>query len=154
MIGLTDIKDIEAIELDQKYGAHHYTRLETVIRKTAGAWLYTQDGRKMLDCLAAYSAANPGHHHPKIVNALMSALQGNYGSVISNVVYTDPLGLFLSKMAKFVPQLAPRFGQEMFHGFSFLVLVGAEAFGQQVEINLVAVEIRTVHTGEFGLAAD
>jgi ornithine--oxo-acid transaminase len=41
---------------------------------------------------------------------MISALQGNYGSVISNVVYTDPLGLFLEKVATFVPQLAPRFG--------------------------------------------
>jgi ornithine--oxo-acid transaminase len=31
-------------------------------------------------------------------------------SVISNVIYTDPLALFLSKTAEFVPQLGPRFG--------------------------------------------
>ncbi|RMG02124.1 MAG: aspartate aminotransferase family protein, partial [Planctomycetota bacterium] len=62
------------------------------------------------DCLAAYSAANPGHHHPEIVRALVDALQGNYGSVISNVVYTDSLGLFLKKTAELLPQLGPRFG--------------------------------------------
>ena len=81
-----------------------------IITVDSGCWLTDQRGRTYLDCLAAYSAANPGHHHPKIVAALVDALQGHYGSVISNVVYTDPLGLFLEKTAGFIPQLAPRFG--------------------------------------------
>jgi ornithine--oxo-acid transaminase len=110
MTGLTDLKDIEVIELDQKYGAHHYKRLDTVIRKTKGAWLYTQDGTKIIDCLAAYSAANPGHHHPKIVNALVNALQEGMGSVISNVIYTDVKSRFLKKFCNLFPQLGPRFG--------------------------------------------
>ena len=75
-----------------------------------GAWLYTQDGRKILDCLAAYSAANAGHHHPKIVAALVKALQDGYASVISNVVYTDVLSLFLKRVSQLVPQLGTRFG--------------------------------------------
>jgi ornithine--oxo-acid transaminase len=40
----------------------------------------------------------------------MDALIGNYASVLSNVVFTDPLGIFLSEAAKFAPQMAPRFG--------------------------------------------
>jgi ornithine--oxo-acid transaminase len=80
------------------------------VRTAQGSWITDINGRKYLDCLAAYSAANLGHHHPKVVNALMRALLGNYASAISNVVYTDPLALFLSKTAEFVPQLAPRFG--------------------------------------------
>jgi ornithine--oxo-acid transaminase len=111
MTGLTDLKDIEVIELDQKYGAHHYKRLDTVIRKTKGAWLYTQDGTKIIDCLAAYSAANPGHHHPKIVNALVNALQEGMGSVISNVIYTDVKARFLKKLCNLLPQLGHRFGE-------------------------------------------
>ena len=81
-----------------------------VVRTAQGSWITDIDGRKYLDCLAAYSAANLGHHHPKVVNALMRALVGNYASVISNVIYTDPLAMFLSKTAEFVPQLGPRFG--------------------------------------------
>jgi ornithine--oxo-acid transaminase len=42
---------------------------------------------------------------------MIKALQGHYGSVISNVVYTDPLGIFLAKTANLVPQLGPRFGE-------------------------------------------
>ena len=96
--------------LEERYGAHHYARLEVVVRQARGSWITDVEGRRYLDCLAAYSAANPGHHHPKIVNALIKALLGDYGSVISNVVYTDPLGLFLSRMAEFVPPLGTRFG--------------------------------------------
>jgi ornithine--oxo-acid transaminase len=96
--------------LEERCGAHHYARLDVVVRQARGSWITDVEGKRYLDCLAAYSAANPGHHHPRIVNALVKALQGNYASVISNVVYTDPLGLFLSRMAESVPPLAPRFG--------------------------------------------
>jgi len=107
-LGYSELSDKEILDIDQLYGATHYGRLKTIVRKTEGAWMYTQDGRKILDCLAAYSAANPGHHHPKIVQALVTALQNGYGSVISNVVYTDVMSLFLKRISTLVPQMAPR----------------------------------------------
>ncbi|MDD4050870.1 MAG: ornithine--oxo-acid transaminase [candidate division Zixibacteria bacterium] len=109
-VGFSNLSDQEIYNFEETFGAHHYDRLHTVIRKTEGAWLYTQDGRKILDCLAAYSAANAGHHHPKIVAAAVEALQGHYSSVISNVVYTDLLALFCKRVSEMLPQLAPRFG--------------------------------------------
>jgi len=109
-IGFSSVVDNVVYDLEQRFGAHHYNRLNVVVRSAQGSWITDINGKKYLDCLAAYSAANLGHNHPKIVNALMQALVGNYGSVISNVVYTDTLALFLSRMAEFVPQLAPRFG--------------------------------------------
>ena len=90
-IGFSDLTDDEIINDEKAYGAHHYGRLNLVVREAKGCWLTALDGKKYLDCLAAYSAANPGHHHPKIVAALVDALEGNYASVISNVVYTDVL---------------------------------------------------------------
>ncbi|MGD9333266.1 MAG: aspartate aminotransferase family protein [Desulfobacterales bacterium] len=108
--GFSHTPDDTIRALEERYGAHHYARLDVVVRRARGSWITDVDGRRYLDCLAAYSAANPGHHHPKIVNALIRALMGDYGSVLSNVVYTDPLGLFLSRMAEFVPPLGPRFG--------------------------------------------
>jgi len=104
------VADDKIVDFEDTYGAHHYDRLNLVVRQAKGCWLTDATGRKYLDCLAAYSAANPGHHHPKIVHAMTEALLGNYASVISNVVYTDPLGVFLEKAANFAPQLAPRFG--------------------------------------------
>ncbi len=109
-LGFSAIQDKEILETESTYGAHHYGRLELVVRRTEGCWLYTEDGKKYLDCLAAYSAANQGHHNPKIVKALKDALDGQYGSVISNVVYTDSLALLLKKVSTLVPQLGTRFG--------------------------------------------
>jgi ornithine--oxo-acid transaminase len=108
--GFSDEPDERVYALERSSGANHYERLNVVVRTARGCWVTDIHGRKYLDCLAAYSAANLGHHHPKVVKAMMRALSGNYASVISNVVYTDPLALFLSKTAEFVPQLGPRFG--------------------------------------------
>lgn len=108
--GFSNESDKTIFNLEEDYGAHHYERIRLVVRHAKGCWLTDDKGKKYLDCLAAYSAANPGHHHPTITNAVMDALIGNYASVLSNVVYTDPLGIFLSEAARFAPQMAPRFG--------------------------------------------
>jgi len=96
--------------LEERYGARTYERINLVVRRAKGCWLYDGADNEYLDCLAAYSAANLGHHHPAVVNAAVEALQNCYGGVISNVVYNDALGLFLSKVSDFIPQLGKRFG--------------------------------------------
>jgi len=108
--GFSNFSDSDIFELEENCGAHHYERVKLVVRHAIGCWLYDETGKKYLDCLAAYSAANPGHHHPDLIQAITNALEGKFASVLSNVVYTDPLGVFLSKAADFAPQLAPRFG--------------------------------------------
>ncbi len=110
MIGYTPLTDKEVLDIDDIYGAKHYQRLKTIVRRMKDAWIYTQDGRRIIDCLAAYSAANAGHHHPTIVQALVNALQDGHGSVISNVVYSDSRAAFLKKVCEYVPQLGVRFG--------------------------------------------
>jgi ornithine--oxo-acid transaminase len=60
----------EFIELEEKYGAHNYHPLDVVIEKGEGVWVHDVEGNKYLDCLAAYSAVNQGHCHPRIINAL------------------------------------------------------------------------------------
>lgn len=109
--GFSQLPDSEIIDFEKTAGADHYGRLGLVVRKAEGCWLTGIDGTKHLDCLAAYSAANPGHHHPKIVKALVDALNGSYASVLSNMVYTDSLGIFLKKAADTLPQLGLRFGE-------------------------------------------
>ena len=110
IFGCSTASDQMVVDYEQKFGAHHYERLEVVVRQAKGCWVTDVNGRQYLDCLAAYSAANPGHHHPKIVQAVVNALLGDYAGVISNVVYTDPLALFLKRTAEFAPQLGQRFG--------------------------------------------
>jgi ornithine--oxo-acid transaminase len=58
------------IELEEKYGAHNYHPLDVVISKAEGVWVYDVEGNKYLDCLAAYSAVNQGHCHPRIIKTL------------------------------------------------------------------------------------
>lgn len=110
--GFSQLPDDKIIDLESTFGAHHYGRLQMVVRQAQGCWLKTISGQEYLDCLAAYSAANQGHHHPYIVEALVKALQNSYGSVISNVVYTDSLALFLKRISSMLPQLGSRFGNE------------------------------------------
>ncbi len=107
--GFSDLTDKQVFDFEREFGAHHYGRIGLAVRKAEGVWLYDSENSKYLDCLAAYSAANQGHHHPVIVKALVDALQGSYASVISNVVYTDSLAVFLKRIATLIPTLAPRF---------------------------------------------
>jgi len=63
------------IELENQYGAHNYHPLDVVIERADGVWVYDIDGRRYLDCLAAYSAVNQGHCHPRILETLMEQAQ-------------------------------------------------------------------------------
>lgn len=58
------------IDIEEKYGAHNYHPLDVVIERAEGVWVYDVEGNKYLDCLAAYSAVNQGHCHPRIIKVL------------------------------------------------------------------------------------
>lgn len=59
-----------AITLENKYGAHNYHPIPVVIERANGIYMWDTDNHKYFDFLAAYSAVNQGHCHPKIINAL------------------------------------------------------------------------------------
>lgn len=61
----------ELIELENSYGAHNYEPFDVVVERAEGCWVYDVEGKRFLDCLAAYSAVNQGHCHPKILAALI-----------------------------------------------------------------------------------
>jgi ornithine--oxo-acid transaminase len=67
---MMDSKDL--ILLEDLYGAHNYHPLDVVVSKAKGIWMWDVEGKKYLDFLAAYSAANQGHCHPRIVKALQA----------------------------------------------------------------------------------
>ena len=58
------------VELENRYGAHNYRPLDVVIERAEGVWVYDVEGKRYLDCLAAYSAVNQGHCHRKILRTL------------------------------------------------------------------------------------
>lgn len=74
--GTTDSqKTAELIKLEDTYGAHNYHPLDVVIERAEGVWVHDVDGNRYLDFLAAYSAVNQGHCHPKILAALNDQAQ-------------------------------------------------------------------------------
>jgi ornithine--oxo-acid transaminase len=64
----------ELVQMENQYGAHNYHPLDVVIERAEGCWVYDVDGKKYLDCLAAYSAVNQGHCHPEIMKAAIAQL--------------------------------------------------------------------------------
>ena len=44
------------INLEETYGAHNYHPLDVVLEKAEGVWVYDVEGKRYIDCLAAYSA--------------------------------------------------------------------------------------------------
>ncbi|GAB4281272.1 MAG: ornithine aminotransferase [Candidatus Promineifilaceae bacterium] len=86
------------IELDETYGAHNYHPLDVVIEKAEGVWVYDVDGNKYLDCLAAYSAVNQGHCHPKILEAAVE--QMHRVTLTSRAFRNDQMGPFLKELCE------------------------------------------------------
>jgi ornithine--oxo-acid transaminase len=115
------LTDQEVIDIDKQFGAQHYGRVDLCVHRWKGVWLYDRGGRPYFDCLAAYSAANQGHHHPEIKEVVNWALRNNMFSVISNVPYMPLLALFNRKISTMIPQLGPRFGN---HGNKVLIKNG------------------------------
>ncbi len=58
------------IKTEDQYGAHNYKPLDVVITKGKGVWLEDVEGNKYMDFLAAYSAVNQGHCHPRLVKVM------------------------------------------------------------------------------------
>jgi len=82
----------EYIELEDRYGTHNYHPLDVVIERAEGIWVWDVEGRKYLDMLAAYSAVNQGHSHPRIVDAMID--QVRRVSLTSRAFRNDKLGPF------------------------------------------------------------
>ncbi len=83
---------LQAIELEEKYGAHNYHPLPVVLAKGEGVFLWDVEGKRYFDFLSAYSAVNQGHCHPRIKNALIE--QAGILTLTSRAFYNDVLGPF------------------------------------------------------------
>ena len=86
------------IELEETYGAHNYRPLDVVLSRGKGVWVWDVDGKKYLDCLAAYSAVNQGHCHPKILDAMRE--QAGKLTMTSRAFRNDQLGLFYKELCE------------------------------------------------------
>jgi ornithine--oxo-acid transaminase len=86
----------EFIALEEAYGAHNYHPLDVVVERADGAWVYDVEGKRYLDCLAAYSAVNQGHCHPRIRAALVQ--QASKVTLTSRAFHNSQLPLLLKEL--------------------------------------------------------
>jgi ornithine--oxo-acid transaminase len=86
------------IALEERYGAHNYHPLDVVVARAQGSWVWDVEGRKYLDFLAAYSAVNQGHCHPRIVEALIR--QAHAVTLTSRAFRNDQLGLLYQQICE------------------------------------------------------
>ncbi len=64
------MKADKLIRIEDQYGANNYHPLDIVIKKAEGVWVEDVAGNRYMDFLAAYSAVNQGHCHPRLLKAL------------------------------------------------------------------------------------
>jgi ornithine--oxo-acid transaminase len=86
------------ISLEEQYGANNYHPLDVVIEKAKGVWVWDVEGNKYMDCLAAYSAVNQGHCHPRIVKALQN--QAEKVTLTSRAFRNDQLPLLYKELCE------------------------------------------------------
>src|ERR1700756_2867064 len=87
-----------AIALVDRYAAHNYSPLPVVAAGAEGVGITDVDGRRYLDCLAAYSAVNFGHRNPEITAAAHAQL--DTVTLVSRAFHSDRLCPFCEALAE------------------------------------------------------
>jgi ornithine--oxo-acid transaminase len=88
----------ELIAHEQQLGAHNYSPLDVVLSRGEGVWVWDVDDKRYLDCLAAYSAVNQGHCHPRIRQAMID--QAEKITITSRAFRNDQLALLYEDLAE------------------------------------------------------
>ncbi len=84
----------------EQWSAHNYHPLNVVIERGEGCWVWDVEGNKYLDMLAAYSAVNQGHRHPRIIAALRE--QAEKLTLTSRAFHNDQMGSFLRQLCELI----------------------------------------------------
>ncbi len=87
-----------AIAVDEQYAAHNYAPLPVVAASAEGAWITDVEGRRYLDCLAAYSAVNFGHRNAEVIATAHAQLDAV--TLVSRAFHSDRLGPFCAALAE------------------------------------------------------
>ncbi len=83
--------------LSHEHSAHNYLPIPVVIAEAEGAWVTDVEGRRYLDMLAAYSALNFGHRHPRLIEAARRQL--DQVTLVSRAFDHDQFGPFCAELA-------------------------------------------------------
>lgn len=128
-----------AIALDHRHVAHNYSPLPVVAASAEGAWITDIEGRRYLDCLAAYSAVNFGHRNPE-VTAIAHA-QLDTVTLVSRAFHSD-------RLAPFCEALAALCGKDM----ALPMNSGAEAVESGIKIaRKWGLEVKGVPAGQANI---
>ena len=95
----TSISSADAMELEDKYGAHNYHPLPVVLSKAEGIYLWNPEGERFIDCLSAYSAVNQGHCHPRLIKVMTE--QASRLTLTSRAFYSDALGEYCKYITEY-----------------------------------------------------
>lgn len=98
MTATTATRTTAFIDEVEQYSAHNYHPLPVVLTRGEGVWVWDVNGKRYLDCLAAYSAVNQGHCHPKIVAAAKRQLDRM--TLTSRAFHNDQMGPFLRRLCE------------------------------------------------------
>jgi ornithine--oxo-acid transaminase len=91
----------QAVALIESHIAHNYGLLcRDPVVKAEGPWLHLKSGRKIFDGVAAYSAANLGHGHPLVREALKAFLGSHAPTVLGRFMPDPWLALFGRKVTQ------------------------------------------------------
>lgn len=98
MTATTATRTTAFIDEVEQYSAHNYHPLPVVLTRGEGVWVWDVNGKRYLDCLAAYSAVNQGHCHPRIVAAAKRQLDRL--TLTSRAFHNDQMGPFLRRLCE------------------------------------------------------
>jgi ornithine--oxo-acid transaminase len=90
----------ELLRIEDEHVAHNYHPLDVVASGGSGAVLTDTEGVQYLDFLAAYSANNFGHRHPKLVTAAKEQLDRL--TLTSRAFHHDQLAPFADGLATLI----------------------------------------------------
>lgn len=88
----------EYIALEDQYNARNYQPLDVVLTRGNGVWVEDVEGRRYMDFLAAYSALNQGHCHPRIVKVMVE--QAARLALTSRAFRNDQLPLLAKELCE------------------------------------------------------
>ena len=78
------------MQLENKHGAHNYKPVPVVLERGEGVFVWDVEGKRYYDFLAAYSAVNQGHCHPRLVKVMQE--QAARLTLTSRAFYNAVLG--------------------------------------------------------------
>jgi 2,2-dialkylglycine decarboxylase (pyruvate) len=109
--------------------AHHFAPF--TVTRASGAWIETNDGRRILDFTSGQICSTIGHNHPRIVTAIQQSLDEVIH--LNSWMLSEPVLALAERLTELVPESLNKV---------LLVNTGGEA-------NEVALRLAKMHTGRF-----